>query len=80
MLLNRILALPAAVLLVGLPASITCRLPKRQDKSLEDYIKAQAAISLNGVLANIGPDGANANGAAAGAVIASPSKADPDCK
>ncbi|TWU78582.1 hypothetical protein ED733_004072 [Metarhizium rileyi] len=45
---------------------------------LNTFITKQSNISLHGVLANIGPDGSRAHGAAAGAVVASPSKSDPD--
>lgn len=53
------------------------RLSCRDD--LNTFITKQNDISLKGVLANIGPDGSKAQGAAAGAVVASPSKSDPDC-
>jgi hypothetical protein len=48
--------------------------------SLESFIKKEADISIKGVLANIGSDGKRAQGAAPGAVVASPSREDPDCK
>ena len=44
------------------------------------YIKKQSDVSIQGVLANIGADGSRAQGAAPGAVVASPSRSDPDCK
>ncbi|SPO06461.1 related to glucan 1,4-alpha-glucosidase [Cephalotrichum gorgonifer] len=46
--------------------------------SVDDYIEAESAIALEQLLCNIGADGCNAAGAAAGYVIASPSTADPD--
>ncbi|XEV07362.1 hypothetical protein FSHL1_012649 [Fusarium sambucinum] len=49
-----------------------------KDNSLERFIDKQADISIKGVLANIGADGKRAQGAAPGAVVASPSKEDPD--
>lgn len=49
-------------------------------RDLNSFITTQNDISLKGVLANIGPDGSRAQGAAAGAVVASPSKSNPDCK
>lgn len=45
-----------------------------------EFIAQQSGISLQGVLANIGPEGSKAGGAASGVVIASPSKQDPDCE
>jgi glucoamylase len=70
-------ALPAALLLVGAQGSPVAE--KRQT-SVDDYIKNQADISIKGVLANIGTDGSKAQGAAAGIVVASPSKSNPDCE
>lgn len=49
-------------------------------RGVSDFIQKQSGISLNGVLANMGPDGSKAGGAAPGVVIASPSKQDPDCE
>jgi glucoamylase len=78
MLLTSVLrALPAALLLVGAQGSPVAE--KRQT-SVDDYIKNQADISIKGVLANIGADGSKAQGAAAGIVVASPSKSNPDCE
>lgn len=48
--------------------------------SLDRFIAKEADISIQGVLANIGADGKRAQGAAPGAVVASPSRTDPDCK
>ncbi|GJN68086.1 glucoamylase precursor [Purpureocillium lilacinum] len=45
---------------------------------LEDFIKKQNKVSIDGVLANIGPDGSKAKGASPGVVVASPSRSDPD--
>lgn len=47
---------------------------------LEKYIKTERVIALQGVLDNIGPNGVKVPGAGRGIVIASPSKANPDCK
>jgi glucoamylase len=69
-----LLALPAAFFLVGAQ-----RDGVQRQTSLDQFIKDQADISIKGVLANIGTDGSNAQGAATGIVIASPSRSDPDC-
>lgn len=53
--------------------------PTRRN-NLDIFIKTQNDVSIKGVLANIGPDGSRAQGASAGAVVASPSRTDPDCK
>lgn len=66
-------------LLVGSALASPTAFSKRQ-ADLDSFITAQRNISLNGVLSNIGPDGSGAQGAAAGIVVASPSKSDPDCK
>lgn len=72
-------ALGLAGLLVGdalaVPASI---LNKRQD-GLDAFIDTETPIAYAGVLANIGDDGSKVAGAAAGVVVASPSKSSPDC-
>lgn len=52
----------------------------RATGSLDSYIATESPFALQGVLNNIGPDGADASAAAAGIVIASPSKTNPDCK
>ena len=49
-------------------------------RDLDSFVTSERAIALDGVLANIGPDGSKAPGAAAGYVVASPSKTDPPCK
>lgn len=51
-----------------------------ETKQLQAFISEELPVALHGVLANIGPDGSRVNGAAAGAVVASPSRTDPDCK
>jgi glucoamylase len=61
----------AAALLAGKASS--------QQVPLDDYIAEQRPIALQSVLDNIGPDGVEVPGTAAGLVVASPSKQDPDC-
>ncbi|KAG9255759.1 glucoamylase/glucan 1,4-alpha-glucosidase-like protein [Emericellopsis atlantica] len=46
--------------------------------TLDQFIDTESQVAIDGVLANIGADGAEAQGAAAGAVVASPSRTDPD--
>lgn len=46
---------------------------------LGEYIADKRPDALQSVLDNIGPNGAQVPGAAAGLVVASPSKHDPDC-
>lgn len=50
------------------------------DEQLTNFIVRNRPVALQGILNNIGPDGAKVAGAAPGLVIASPSKANPDCK
>ncbi|KAK1447816.1 glycosyl hydrolase family 15 [Colletotrichum melonis] len=59
---------------VGLAANVA----RVTAADLDDFISSQRTIAFNGVLSNIGPDGASVAGASAGIVVASPSKADPD--
>ncbi len=46
---------------------------------IDGFIESQEAISFQGVLNNLGPDGPKAPGAYPGIVIASPSQVDPPC-
>ena len=55
------------------PASLSPR-------DLDSFVASERDIAFRGVLANIGPDGSKAPGAAAGYVVASPSRVDPPCK
>lgn len=50
------------------------------DDQISNFIVKNRPIALQGILDNIGPDGAKVAGAGLGLVIASPSKANPDCK
>ncbi|KAL2143303.1 hypothetical protein VTI28DRAFT_10610 [Corynascus sepedonium] len=47
-------------------------------RAVDSYIETETPIAWEKLLCNIGPDGCAVSGAAAGAVIASPSKSDPD--
>lgn len=49
-------------------------------RDLESFIATEREIAYKGVLANIGANGARVAGAAAGIVVASPDKFDPDCE
>ncbi|KAL0256741.1 glycoside hydrolase 15 protein [Diplodia seriata] len=71
-------ALGLVGLLVGDALAVpTTTLFKRQS-DVDSFISTESPIAYAGVLANIGDDGANAAGAAAGVVVAGPSKSDPD--
>lgn len=48
--------------------------------SLSSFIELESSVALQGVLQNIGPNGADVAGAASGVVVASPSKTNPNCK
>ena len=48
--------------------------------SLSAFLTTESPIALQGVLNNIGADGADAPGAKAGIVVASPDSTNPDCK
>lgn len=51
-----------------------------QAQTLDGFITTERARAIQGVLANIGPDGAECPGCYPGVVAASPSTEDPDCK
>jgi glucoamylase len=55
-------------------------LSPRATVSLESWLATETAVSLNGILDNIGASGAYAQSAKAGVVIASPSTSSPDCE
>jgi glucoamylase len=69
--------LPALLFFAG--ANSTPLVSQRQ-ASVDSFVQAQSAVSISGVLANIGTDGSKAQGVPAGIVVASPSRSDPDCK
>lgn len=71
-------ALPAALLLSGARGSPLSETKKPRQTSLDNFIKSQADISIKGVVANIGPNGAKAQGVPAGILVASPSRQNPD--
>lgn len=49
-------------------------------RDIDSFIATERPYALKRVLCNIGPNGCAAAGAAAGVVVASPSKSNPDCK
>ena len=61
------------------PAVASASLPRDQP-DLSAYIKTESNVSLHGVLNNIGSHGKEVKGASDGIVVASPSKANPDCE
>lgn len=69
-----------AALAVGFGHAEPVRKRQPCHHGLEEFIDEQAEISIAGVLANIGADGSNAAGVPPGVVVASPSRADPDCE
>jgi glucoamylase len=69
-------ALQVAALLDVASAAPNNRLKCRAD--LDAFIDKQSQVAIDGVLANIGADGARAPGVPAGIVVASPSRSEPD--
>jgi glucoamylase len=51
-----------------------------QARDLNAFVTSEKAIALQGALSNIGPNGSMVPGAGAGFVVASPSKANPNCE
>ena len=51
-----------------------------QNVDVDSFVTTERGIALEGVLANIGPNGSQVPGAHAGLVVASPSKVNPDCQ
>ncbi|KAI1917658.1 glycoside hydrolase 15 protein [Ophidiomyces ophidiicola] len=54
------------------------RAASRQEETLDQWLTAQSIVSRQGILDNIGPNGAKVSGAHAGIVVASPSKSNPN--
>ena len=52
---------------------------KRATTSLDAWLATELSYALDGALNNIGADGAKAQGASSGMVVASPSKSNPNC-
>lgn len=72
----RILLLPLAATVFALPAQDV--LEPRATGSLGSWLAAESPIALQGILANIGANGAKVAGVSTGVVVASPSKTNPD--
>ena len=53
---------------------------ERSPRSLKNFIASEGLVALRAILNNIGSRGAMTPGVEAGLVIASPSKANPDCQ
>ncbi|KAF7118916.1 hypothetical protein CNMCM5793_008552 [Aspergillus hiratsukae] len=65
-------------LAVGHAAVAVPQLSPRATGSLDTWLATETTVSLNGILANIGAEGAYAKSAKPGVIIASPSTSDPD--
>ncbi|MCJ1352530.1 MAG: hypothetical protein MMC33_002514 [Icmadophila ericetorum] len=63
-------------LLLAIQSSVA--LPHVVSRDLNSFVDSERATALQGILANIGPDGSLSMGADAGVVIASPSTVNPD--
>ena len=73
----RLKALACALLLVG-PASVSS-ISSLWTRDLDSFVAAERARAVQGILDNIGASGELAQGAEPGIVVASPSKANPNC-
>lgn len=72
----RISLLSLAATAFALPAQDV--LEPRATGSLDSWLAAESPVALQGILANIGANGAKVAGAKSGIVVASPSKSNPD--
>lgn len=70
----------SALLLIRSLSAVSAELMVKKDLDLQEFIDSEFMVTLNGVLANIGPSGVRVPGAESGIVVASPSRANPDCK
>ncbi|KAJ5112263.1 Glycoside hydrolase family 13 [Penicillium argentinense] len=61
------------------PAALSSAVhPYRRQSGLDGFIQSESSAALQGILNNIGANGSAVPGAAAGVVVASPSKSNPD--
>lgn len=67
----------AAQKVLGLPS--TSGAQHLQRRTVDSYVSSEGPIALQKLLCNIGSDGCEAQSAAPGAVVASPSTSNPDC-
>ena len=67
----------AAQKVLGLPGTSVQHLQRR---TVDSYVSSEGPIALQKLLCNIGSDGCEAQSAAPGAVVASPSTSNPDCR
>jgi glucoamylase len=67
-------------LALGHAAVAVPQLSPRATVSLDDWLATETTVSLNGILDNIGANGAYAKSAKPGVIIASPSTSDPNCE
>lgn len=73
----------SSLLLAGFLAllhqSIAAPSPQLGARALDPFVASERATALQGALNNIGPNGSKVPGAGPGFVVASPSKANPNC-
>ncbi|KMU88965.1 hypothetical protein CIHG_06766 [Coccidioides immitis H538.4] len=79
MMLSILRALYAVPLVYSLVSGSEAKFALRQEETLEQWLETESSYALQSILDNIGDDGAKVQGAHAGIVVASPSRADPDC-
>ncbi|EFW21461.1 glucoamylase [Coccidioides posadasii str. Silveira] len=78
MMLSILRALYAVPLVYSLVSGSEAKFALRQEETLEQWLETESSYALQSILDNIGDDGAKVQGAHAGIVVASPSRADPD--
>ncbi|KFY07748.1 hypothetical protein V492_06848 [Pseudogymnoascus sp. VKM F-4246] len=78
MLLKTLIALEFLASSVVATPAFRHRIKRQSDSDVDSFIASESPIAYQGVLNNIGSAGSGASGAAAGVVVASPSKTDPD--
>lgn len=64
------------LVLSALRGIVAC--PVTSNPAIDDFVTSESAVSIHKLLCNVGSDGCEAAGVAAGIVVASPSKSDPD--
>ena len=67
-------------ILVVLAVSVIQRIPNLSQSDIDLFVRGERTHSLRSILDNIGINGTKAQGASAGVVVASPSRANPNCE
>ena len=78
-LIMRFVTSLASLSCVATTLSASIRLPQRATGDLSSWLSTEKGVALQGILNNVGSNGALVPGASSGVVVASPSTVNPNC-